>query len=359
MENPWIDIIIPVYKTEKYLNACLQCVLDQDYPCIHVLLVDDGSPDQCPALCDALAANYENVDVLHKENSGLGLSRNTGFDATSNPYIMFIDSDDMLDGKSAVSSLIQKAETEKADIVVGGFTRMQDDGSCSTPSLPEFGFTNTPDSKDFRFNGFYLYGHLSYAWGKIYRRSFLVKYQIYSHAYPFTQDKPFNFECYINKPVYAFVNQSIYLYRVNTQSVTFKYKKNYIQVWNKIGSDFYHLLEEKNLVNEYQDLAAWHYFLGTNFMMMQEYNTGKGHKEAVNALKRYFTLPLAKKSIRLLAEGTIQKNMKDRKWTLESKLAAGILCHHWYGLYVSVMHKYIRRREKKKNEQFSRIGGEL
>ena len=69
MKKGFVSVIIPVYQTEQYLKECMDSVLRQDYPHIEVILVDDGSPDQCPALCDAYAAEHENVTVVHQENA--------------------------------------------------------------------------------------------------------------------------------------------------------------------------------------------------------------------------------------------------------------------------------------------------
>ena len=99
-----VSIIIPVYKTEQYLRECMDSVLNQTYPALQIILVDDGSPDNCPVLCDEYAEKYPNVQVIHQENSGLGLSRNAGMNTAEGKYIIFLDSDDCLDGKEAVSA---------------------------------------------------------------------------------------------------------------------------------------------------------------------------------------------------------------------------------------------------------------
>ncbi len=78
--KPLISVIIPVYKVEKYLDRCVQSVLSQTYENIEVLLVDDGSPDTCPAMCDEYAAKHPKISVIHQENKGLSGARNTGID---------------------------------------------------------------------------------------------------------------------------------------------------------------------------------------------------------------------------------------------------------------------------------------
>ena len=94
MTTPLISVIVPVYRVEKYLERCVKSMLSQTYKNLEVILVDDGSPDQCPAICDACAEKDARVKVIHQENKGLSGARNAGIDAASGEYLAFVDSDD-------------------------------------------------------------------------------------------------------------------------------------------------------------------------------------------------------------------------------------------------------------------------
>ena len=94
MTTPLISVIVPVYRVEKYLERCVKSILSQTYKNLEVILVDDGSPDQCPAICDACAERDVRVKVIHQENKGLSGARNAGIDAASGEYLAFVDSDD-------------------------------------------------------------------------------------------------------------------------------------------------------------------------------------------------------------------------------------------------------------------------
>ena len=109
MKQVKISVIIPVYNTEKYLKKCISSVLGQDYPDIEIILVDDGSTDNCPALCDWYAQNHSNISVIHQPNLGLGAARNAGILHTQGDFLLFVDSDDCLDGSLAISRLTKKA----------------------------------------------------------------------------------------------------------------------------------------------------------------------------------------------------------------------------------------------------------
>lgn len=96
-EKPLISVIVPIYKVEPYLRQCLDSILAQTYKNIEVIMVDDGSPDNCGAICDEYAEKYSNFIAVHKENAGLGMARNTGMEYMTGEYVMFMDSDDYLD----------------------------------------------------------------------------------------------------------------------------------------------------------------------------------------------------------------------------------------------------------------------
>ncbi len=114
-----ISVIIPVYKTEKYVEDTVLSVLNQSYKNIEVILVDDGSPDGAPQICDRLSDTYENVRVIHKGNGGLSSARNTGILNISedSKFVFFLDSDDTILPDS-LSGMIQQAEKNFADVVM-------------------------------------------------------------------------------------------------------------------------------------------------------------------------------------------------------------------------------------------------
>lgn len=97
MEAPLISVIVPVYKVEAYLDRCVQSIVDQTYQNLEIILVDDGSPDNCPALCDAWAAKDSRIKVIHKKNGGGGEARNVALDIAKGQYIGLIDSDDYIE----------------------------------------------------------------------------------------------------------------------------------------------------------------------------------------------------------------------------------------------------------------------
>lgn len=116
--QPQFSIIVPVYKVEQYLDTCVQSVLSQTYSEYELVLVDDGSPDQCGAMCDEYAAKNESIRVVHKNNGGLSSARNAGLDVANGEYIIFLDSDDFWDDKQALENIYRNLSETDADVLL-------------------------------------------------------------------------------------------------------------------------------------------------------------------------------------------------------------------------------------------------
>lgn len=120
-----ISIIVPVYNVEKYLRQCLDSVLAQTYQNIEVILVDDGSKDSSGAICEEYAQAYDNILVIHKENAGLGMARNTGLEHATGEYVTFLDSDDWIE-PDMVEQLYAGLVNNHVDMCKSGFRRVTD-----------------------------------------------------------------------------------------------------------------------------------------------------------------------------------------------------------------------------------------
>ncbi|MBQ3038837.1 MAG: glycosyltransferase family 2 protein [Clostridia bacterium] len=154
MVKPKVSIIVPIYKTEKYLMRCIKTLVNQTLSEIEIILVDDGSPDNCPALCDELSKKDDRIKVVHKENAGLGMARNSGIEAATGEYIGFIDSDDYVDLKM-FEELYDAIVRHDAELVMSGVSfvggnMFGNDGECSTKSyfLTEQVFEGEDDIKN-------------------------------------------------------------------------------------------------------------------------------------------------------------------------------------------------------------------
>ena len=123
MNNELISIIVPVYKVEKYLEKCVKSILNQTYTNLEIILVNDGSPDECGRLCDELAKVDDRIRVFHKENGGLSDARNYGVERASGEYIGFVDSDDYIH-ESMYEKLYEAIKKSGTEISECGVTRV-------------------------------------------------------------------------------------------------------------------------------------------------------------------------------------------------------------------------------------------
>lgn len=131
-----VSVVIPIYNVEKYLNRCILSVVNQTYRNLEIILVDDGSPDNCPRLCDEWSAKDDRIKVIHKKNEGLGFARNTGIEHAHGAYICFFDSDDYVE-LTLIEECIGLAEKENADIVFFGHDSISQEGKVLNRYIPE------------------------------------------------------------------------------------------------------------------------------------------------------------------------------------------------------------------------------
>ena len=138
MNKPLISVIVPVYKVERYLDECVESIVNQTYHNLEIVLVDDGSPDNCPQMCDDWAKKDERIRVIHKENGGVSSARNAGLDICTGDYISFIDSDDWIPSNFE-EEMLAKAEKLSLDVVIANIRRMKENG------IEEIGYLDIPN----------------------------------------------------------------------------------------------------------------------------------------------------------------------------------------------------------------------
>ena len=127
MVTPQISVIVPIYKVEQYLDCCVRSIVEQTYANLEIILVDDGSPDNCPAMCDAWAARDVRIKVIHKENGGLSDARNAGLAVATGELISFIDSDDWIE-PTFYEELLGAMRTADAEVAACATNFVAEDG---------------------------------------------------------------------------------------------------------------------------------------------------------------------------------------------------------------------------------------
>lgn len=130
MTNIKVSVVVPVYNVELYLNRTMESLLKQTLKEIEIIMVDDESPDNCPAICDQYAKQYPNIKVIHKKNAGLGMACNSGIEVATGEYIAFCDSDDYVDS-NMYETMYNTAVQYNADAVFSGIKTVNQNGTVS------------------------------------------------------------------------------------------------------------------------------------------------------------------------------------------------------------------------------------
>ena len=213
--QPLISVIVPIYKVESYLHQCVDSILSQTHSNLEIILVDDGSPDRCGAICDEYAAKDPRVKSIHKENGGLSDARNAGLDIATGDFYYFVDSDDMLPAHS-VSTMLDLAIKHKSDLVIGGFERFRDDTgeiffSTDADGVKTHVYTQEEAVKDFYRDG-------CQAWAVLYKRA--VHENIRFPKGEINEDEAIIFKILENCSTVVVTNRVVYSYRNRENSIT-------------------------------------------------------------------------------------------------------------------------------------------
>lgn len=223
METPLVSIIIPVYNVEAYLPACIDSLLNQTYPNLEIICVDDGSTDASPAVLQASAQRDQRIRVLTQENAGAGAARNRGLDTASGEYVIFVDGDDRI-ALTTVEDCIKQALAMDADIVCFGFRKVRKPGN-DLETISSFEYEPGSFAADDHLNSFFAENShrkekLNTAtMGKLYRRSLLEQHRIRFRLAVF-EDTPFLLEAAYHAKKIARIPGALYEYFIREKSAT-------------------------------------------------------------------------------------------------------------------------------------------
>lgn len=219
MTGVLISIIVPVYKVEKYLDRCVSSLINQTYRNIEIILVDDGSPDNCPKMCDEWAIKDTRIKVFHKENGGLSSARNAGINIAKGELIIFVDSDDYIEYNTC-ELINQNYQNYHADLIVYSLNYVSD--GCKNHIIINLD-ENKLYNKDFIYKKL-IPGYIGvdkideyqiqpYAWNKVFKLSVLRKNKIkFDENRKMWEDKPFVVTYLKHSENISFISNGLYNY---------------------------------------------------------------------------------------------------------------------------------------------------
>lgn len=215
MNDLKISVIVPVYKVEKYICQCLDSIISQTYKNLEILLIDDGSPDNCPAICDKYANKDNRIKVIHKKNGGLASARNVGLDVASGDLISFVDSDDWIEDCMFQEMLRVMLETKSTIVCCEG---VHTDGEMFWDKCFDCKPTGTVVSGHEATKEILLDKVGSQAVKGLYERKCWneVRFPI-GMLY---EDIPTTFKAFQNAERVGYLNREFYKYRINPQSIS-------------------------------------------------------------------------------------------------------------------------------------------
>lgn len=236
MNSFLVSVIVPVYNAEKYIHRCVDSILAQTYTNLEIILVDDGSPDNCPAICDEYAKKDSRIKVIHKENGGVSSARNAGLEIFCGDYLTFVDSDDFI-GKNFIKNLVDNMD-EEIGIVISKFKFI-------SPDLEEIkrerrGSDNTTVliNKDFDFTENTFNGEIGC---KLYRKSVISKLSFSEDIY-LGEDTVFNAKAFCNSHAVRYIPDSSYYYIQYAESLSHgklnKRKITLLSAWEQAMKTF-------------------------------------------------------------------------------------------------------------------------
>lgn len=272
-----VSVIVPVYNVEKYLPDCMKSLLEQNYENLEIILVDDGSPDRCGAMCDEYATENKNVIVIHQENQGVSAARNHGLEIATGEYISFVDPDDMVD-RNTYAVTVAAMEKENADI--GRF----DHSFFSTlTDVENKSFENTSGNYKVyqgidRVNQV-IRKYRSACLG-IYKSS-VIRTLRFPEQYSIGEDGVFLCGALLSAEKVLVLERAFYLRRINMSSVTRSpYKSSWLHVLDA-NKDIESMLLKEN--KEYRNIAAYTFYRQSSILIFSMKDSYKKYSSDINS----------------------------------------------------------------------------
>lgn len=214
MSEPLISVIVPIYNVEKYLDRCIMSIVNQIYKNLEIILVDDGSPDQCPQKCDEWKEKDDRIVVIHKENGGLSDARNAGLDIATGEYISFVDSDDWV-SQDFIDVLYTGIKLYSASISVCDVNFVYNENNIYNDNYEYKYITYTRENA---MNDIVCgKGIRATAWNKLYKKSLLSNMRFEKSKYH--EDEFFTYKVIDKACKIVFTSKKLYFYFQRNNSI--------------------------------------------------------------------------------------------------------------------------------------------
>lgn len=285
MEEIKISVIMPIYNVARYLRRSIDSVLKQTFKGFELILVDDGSTDASPSILDEYKDNPR-VNVIQKKNSGSGLSRNAGLDVAKGQYVYFMDPDDWLEGEMLRDNyeLIRK---ESPDILLfGSYDHFE---NRVTSQNLDNEFLQSKNSFLERFPLLFKKNVMYTVWNKIYKKSFLLNYNLRFGSERSGQDYVFNIKVYDKVNTMLVTNKKYYHYVIQRKdSATTNFRKDMFDLYKHEQIELINFIENNNIRAEDIINDRWYFILNNSWRRaLSQKNLRKSNAYTKNILSEY------------------------------------------------------------------------
>lgn len=220
MDENRVSVIIPVYNTEKYLEKCLDSVAGQSYKNMEIILVDDGSQDGSPEICNRYATDDPRILVIHQSNGGLSHARNVGMQKATGEFIMFIDSDDYWREDSVVQKLMDRVKLTHADVTSFSFAKFEEEKDALTSYFKMNRSMPLHLNRDEQLAFLSEHGlYIASAWNKLIRRS-LLNEDMQFHEGVYSEDIDWCARLLVKAESFDYIHDVLYCYRQHNTSIS-------------------------------------------------------------------------------------------------------------------------------------------
>ena len=293
-----VSVIIPVYNASKYIRTCLDSVINQTYSDVEIILIDDGSPDDCGKIIDEYAGKDERIIALHTENNGVSVARNLGIDNATGRYIQFVDSDDFLEPKM-IERMVHSIKSYNCDMVMCGFFDMNLSHTKEVLPAVDSGRYSKEEYLECILNDPYAldYGVL---WNKLFKRKYFNENTRFNDDMDFGEDFIFCLKYLKNAHAIGIIKKAMYNYvRFNSNSLMYIHAKEkktaseYIEYMNKrilIYERFKEYFSENELMDKYSKQVYEYmlrFFIQEKLLIKMTSLSLKDKKECVNYLEQH------------------------------------------------------------------------
>lgn len=323
VSKPLISVIVPIWNVEKYLDKCVESIINQSYTNLEIILVDDESPDNCPKMCDEWAKKDSRIKVIHKKNGGVSSARNDGIDKSNGEYVSFVDSDDYIE-KDYIKDMYNKLIETNSKYICCGFNKIYHNGREMINS----------DGRVIEFSqNEYIKALLNVQNGYGFVHMKLIAKEVIGNVRFATdlvvgEDALFNVKICSNIEKAIVYNKALYNYRISLNSAVRKYDDNYVNKYTDSMMKMKNYIEKKYSFNQEIITNIYNYIAYHLLLICVNYCYHPQNAQKYKSLKKVCNMDIYKEATKKSNYNKLSITRKVALFSIKHKLffLTSIIC---------------------------------